>query len=152
VAVPTSNYDLKFVIDHYSPPPCGIDRIAGANPIRAAYPTGDGLLLRQHHLPQSASVMMRQLERFRWAPQPSNKACAIIPRANTPTATPPARPHRPAGRPHPADLQAWNQVVNQPGCPVFSHELKNQRRQNHPPRSIFEARRRRFDRLWPLAV
>ena len=123
VAVKNSNYDLKFVIDHY-PAAYGIDRTAGANPIRQPLANlQDAGSLYGNIIYHKAPIMMRQLERlmgpeaFRQGLQEYLKKYA----------------HGNATWPDlidildartPADLSAWNQVwVNRPGRPVFTYEL-----------------------------
>ena len=125
VAVPTSNYDLKFVIDHY-PSAYGVDRTAGANPIRQPLANlQDAGSLYGNIIYHKAPIMMRQLERL-MGPEAFQQGLREYLRKYA---------HGNATWPDlialldartPADLQAWNQVwVNQPGRPVFSYDLKN---------------------------
>lgn len=124
VAVKNSNYDLKFVIDHY-PAAYGVDRTAGANPIRQPLANlQDAGSLYGSIIYHKAPIMMRQLERlmgpeaFRAGLQEYLKTYA----------------HGNATWPDliaildartPADLQAWNQVwVNEAGRSVFSYKLQ----------------------------
>ncbi|OON69459.1 M1 family metallopeptidase [Hymenobacter sp. CRA2] len=124
VAVPNSNYDLKFVIDHY-PAAYGVDRTAGANPIRQDLDNlKDAGSLYGNIIYHKAPIMMRQLERlmgeeaFRQGLQEYLKKYAYG------NATWPDLIQILDAR-TPADLQAWNQVwVNQPGRPMFDYDLK----------------------------
>jgi len=124
VAVKNSNYDLKFVIDHY-PAAYGIDRTTGANPIRQPLANlQDAGSLYGNIIYHKAPIMMRQLERL-MGPEPFRQGLQEYLRKYA---------HGNATWPDliailddltPADLQAWNQVwVNQPGRPVVTHELK----------------------------
>ncbi|GAA4437591.1 M1 family aminopeptidase [Pontibacter saemangeumensis] len=124
VSLPDSNYDLKFLLDHF-PAAYGVDRTAGANPIRQSLENlQDAGSLYGSIIYHKAPVVMRQLERlmgeaaFREGLQQYLKTYA----------------HGNATWPDlieildartPADLQAWNQVwVNEPGRPVFDYELE----------------------------
>ena len=124
VAVKNSNYDLKFVIDHY-PAAYGIDRTAGANPIRQPLANlQDAGSLYGNIIYHKAPIMMRQLERL-MGPEAFQQGLQEYLRKYA---------HGNATWPDlitlldartPADLQAWNQVwVNQPGRPVFSYDLR----------------------------
>ncbi|HEX8506998.1 MAG TPA: M1 family aminopeptidase [Hymenobacter sp.] len=148
VAVKNSNYDLKFVIDHY-PAAYGIDRTTGANPIRQPLANlQDAGSLYGNIIYHKAPIMMRQLERL-MGPEAFQQGLQEYLRKYA---------HGNATWPDlidildartPADLQAWNQVwVNQPGRPVFSYDLQAsagkitqltlaQRAEDHS------------DRLWP---
>ncbi|GAA4385996.1 M1 family aminopeptidase [Hymenobacter koreensis] len=124
VAVANSNYDLKFVIDHY-PAAYGVDRTSGANPIRQNLENlKDAGSLYGNIIYHKAPIMMRQLERlmgedaFKQGLQQYLKTYAYR------NATWPDLIQILDAR-TPADLQAWNQVwVNQPGRPVFDYALK----------------------------
>ncbi|MBO0358701.1 aminopeptidase [Hymenobacter sp. BT186] len=147
IAVANSNYDLKFVVDHY-PAAYGVDRTAGANPIRQELDNlKDAGSLYGNIIYHKAPIMMRQLERlmgeepFRQGLQEYLRKYAygnatwpdliVILDARTP-----------------ADLQTWNQVwVNQPGRPVFSY-----RRGGHDGQTVLEITQQAEDgsaRLWP---
>ncbi|SHM00866.1 M1 family aminopeptidase [Hymenobacter psychrotolerans] len=147
VAVAGSNYDLKFVVDHYSAA-YGVDRTAGANPIRQELDNlQDAGSLYGNIIYHKAPIMMRQLELlmgeepFRQGLQEYLRKYAYG-NATWPDliAILDART--------PADLQAWNQVwVNQPGRPVFSY-----RRGGHDGQTILEITQQAEDgsaRLWP---
>lgn len=126
VAVPGSNYDLKFVLDHY-PAAYGVDRTTGANPIRQPLANLQNAgSLYGNIIYHKAPIMMRQLERL-MGPEAFQQGLQEYLRTYA---------HRNATWPDliqildartPADLQAWNQVwVNQPGRPVFDYNLKTQ--------------------------
>jgi aminopeptidase N len=148
VALPGSNYDLKFVIDHF-PAAYGVDRTSGANPIRQDLDNlRDAGSLYGNIIYHKAPIMMRQLERlmgeeaFRAGLQEYLRTYAHG-NATWPDLI------RILDARTPADLQAWNQVwVNQPGRPVFDYDLqvsngrisKLQLRQQAEDGS---------DRLWP---
>lgn len=123
VSLADSNYDLKFLLDHF-PVAYGVDRTAGGNPIRQPLENlQDAGSLYGSIIYHKAPVVMRQLERlmgeaaFKQGLQEYLKTYA----------------HGNATWPDligildartPADLQAWNQVwVNEPGRPVFDYEL-----------------------------
>lgn len=148
VAVPGSNYDLKFVLDHY-PAAYGTDRTAGANPIRQPLANlQDAGSLYGNIIYHKAPIMMRQLERlmgpaaFRQGLQEYLKKYAhgnatwpdLIALLDART---------------PADLQAWNQVwVNQPGRPVFSADLQT-RAGRITALTLTQRAEDGSDRLWP---
>ena len=124
VAVKNSNYDLKFVIDHY-PAAYGIDRTAGANAIRQPLANlQDAGSLYGNIIYHKAPIMMRQLERL-MGPEAFQRGLQEYLRKYA---------HGNASWPDliaildartPADLQAWNQVwVNQPGRPIFTADFK----------------------------
>ncbi len=126
VAVANSNYDLKFVLDHY-PAAYEIDRTAGANPIRQPLANlQDAGSLYGSIIYHKAPIMMRQLERL-MGPEPFRQGLQEYLKKYA---------HGNASWPDliaildartPADLQAWNQVwVNQPGRPLFTYELQAQ--------------------------
>ncbi|MBC3540890.1 M1 family metallopeptidase [Rufibacter sediminis] len=124
VAVANSNYDLKFVVDHL-PAAYGVDRTAGANPIRQQLDNlQDAGSMYGNIIYHKAPVMMRQLERlmgeeaFRKGLQQYLKQYAYG-NATWPDLI------KILDDLTPADLQAWNQVwVNEPGRPQFDYSLK----------------------------
>ncbi|MBF9236241.1 aminopeptidase [Hymenobacter sp. BT683] len=124
VAVKNSNYDLKFVIDHY-PAAYGIDRTAGANPIRQPLANlQDAGSLYGNIIYHKAPIMMRQLERLMGPEAFQQGLREYLRKYAGGNATWPDLIALLDAR-TPADLQAWNQVwVNQPGRPVFAHTLK----------------------------
>ncbi|GGK76147.1 M1 family metallopeptidase [Rufibacter glacialis] len=126
VAVPNSNFDLKFVVDHL-PAAYGVDRTAGANPIRQELDNlQDAGSMYGNIIYHKAPVMMRQLERlmgeeaFRKGLQQYLKKYAFG-NATWPDLI------QILDDLTPADLQAWNQVwVNEPGRPQFEYTLQTQ--------------------------
>ena len=144
---PNQRQLLKFVIDHY-PAAYGIDRTAGANPIRQPLANLQNAgSLYGNIIYHKAPIMMRQLERlmgpeaFRDGLREYLKTYAhgnatwpeliAILDARTPT-----------------DLQAWNQVwVNQPGRPVFSY--RSDHREGMFRMVITQRAEDGSNRLWP---
>ena len=124
VAVANSNYDLKFVIDHF-PAAYGIDRTAGANAIRQPLANlQDAGSLYGNIIYHKAPIMMRQLERLMGPEAFRDGLREYLKTYAHGNATWPELINILDAR-TPADLQAWNQVwVNQPGRPVFSYDLK----------------------------
>ncbi|WP_317239059.1 M1 family aminopeptidase [Hymenobacter sp. 5516J-16] len=124
VAVTGSNYDLKFVIDHY-PAAYGVDRTSGANPIRQELDNlKDAGSLYGNIIYHKAPIMMRQLERL-MGEEPFRQGLQEYLRTYSfGNATWPDLIQLLDAR-TPADLQAWNQVwVNQPGRPLFDYDLQ----------------------------
>lgn len=121
-----SNYDLKFLQDHY-PAAYGVDRTAGANPIRQELANlKDAGSLYGSIIYHKAPIMMRQLEllmgkeAFQRGLQSYLKQYAysnaswpqLIDILNAQTSV---------------DLLSWNQVwVNQAGMPNFEYQLNPQ--------------------------
>ena len=124
VAVKNSNYDLKFVIDHY-PAAYGIDRTAGANPIRQPLANlQDAGSLYGNIIYHKAPIMMRQLERLMGPAAFQEGLREYLRKYAHGNATWPDLIGILDAR-TPADLQAWNQVwVNEPGRPVFSYDIQ----------------------------
>jgi aminopeptidase N len=148
VAVKNSNYDLKFVIDHY-PAAYGIDRTAGANPIRQPLANlQDAGSLYGNIIYHKAPIMMRQLERLMGPAAFRQGLQAYLRQYAHGNATWPDLIDLLDAR-TPADLQAWNQVwVNQPGRPVFTHELATRGgRITHL--TLTQRAEDGSDRLWP---
>lgn len=124
ITLKNNNYDLKFLTDHY-PAAYGIDRTAGANPIRQQLDNlQDAGSMYGNIIYHKAPIMMRQLERlmgpgaFRDGLREYLKKYAygnaswpeLIAILDARTAI---------------DLQAWNKVwVNEPGRPLFTYQLK----------------------------
>lgn len=143
-----SNYDLKFLIDHF-PAAYGVDRTAGANPIRQPLDNlQDAGTLYGSIIYHKAPIMMRQLERlmgekaFRAGLQQYLKTYAFA------NATWPNLIEILDKRTE-ADLQAWNKVwVNEPGRPTFKYELDTEGNQitNF---TITQQAEDGSDRLWP---
>ncbi|TGE04886.1 M1 family metallopeptidase [Hymenobacter fodinae] len=148
VAVANSNYDLKFVIDHY-PAAYGVDRTTGANPIRQELDNlKDAGSLYGNIIYHKAPIMMRQLERlmgegpFRLGLQEYLKKYSFG------NATWPDLIQILDER-TPADLQAWNQVwVNQPGRPIFDYQLQTKDGSSTEV-VITQQAEDKSDRLWP---
>ncbi|WP_311181696.1 M1 family metallopeptidase [Hymenobacter volaticus] len=148
IAVANSNYDLKFVIDHY-PAAYGVDRTTGANPIRQDLENlKDAGSLYGNIIYHKAPIMMRQLERlmgeepFRQGLQEYLKKYAFS------NATWPDLIQILDAR-TPADLQAWNQVwVNQPGRPIFDYSLQTANGKITALQLTQQAEDK-SDRLWP---
>ncbi|GGG49907.1 M1 family metallopeptidase [Hymenobacter glacieicola] len=123
VAVSGSNYDLKFVIDHY-PAAYGIDRTSGANPIRQELDNlKDAGSLYGNIIYHKAPIMMRQLERLMGEEPFRQGLQEYLQKYSFGNATWPDLIQILDER-TPADLQVWNQVwVNQPGRPLFDYAL-----------------------------
>jgi aminopeptidase N len=124
VAVANSNYDLKFLTDHF-PAAYGIDRTAGANPIRQNLDNlQDAGSMYGNIIYHKAPIMMRQLERL-MGEEPFKQGLRqyLKTYANGNATWPQLIQILDALTPQ--DLQAWNQVwVNEPGRPVFDFDLK----------------------------
>ncbi|GAB2464698.1 aminopeptidase N [Hymenobacter qilianensis] len=124
IAVKNSNYDLKFVLDHF-PAAYGIDRTEGANPIRQPLENlQDAGSLYGNIIYHKAPIMMRQLERLMGPEQFQLGLQEYLRKYAFGNATWPDLISLLDAR-TPADLQAWNQVwVNEPGRPVFGYDLQ----------------------------
>ena len=117
--VKDSNYDLKFLIDHF-PLAYSVDRTAGANPIRQNLDNlQDAGTLYGHIIYHKAPIMMRQLERLMGEAAFKEGLQVYLKTYANGNATWPELIEILDAR-TPADLQAWNQVwVNEPGRPIF---------------------------------
>ncbi|ALW87194.1 aminopeptidase [Hymenobacter sedentarius] len=148
VAVKNSNYDLKFVIDHY-PAAYGIDRTAGANPIRQPLANlQDAGSLYGNIIYHKAPIMMRQLERLMGPTAFQQGLQEYLRKYAHGNATWPDLIDILDAR-TPADLQAWNQVwVNQPGRSVFSYDLKTSAGKI-TSLSLTQRAEDNSERLWP---
>jgi aminopeptidase N len=148
VAVKNSNYDLKFVIDHY-PAAYGIDRTAGANPIRQPLTNlQDAGSLYGNIIYHKAPIMMRQLERLMGPEAFQQGLREYLKTYAHGNATWPDLIQILDAR-TPADLQAWNQVwVNQPGRPVFSYRYSGGHDQRYGL-YVTQTAEDGSDRLWP---
>lgn len=124
IAVKNSNYDLKFVLDHF-PAAYGIDRTEGANPIRQPLENlQDAGSLYGNIIYHKAPIMMRQLERLMGPEQFQLGLREYLKKYAFGNATWPDLISILDAR-TPADLQAWNQVwVNEPGRPVFEYDME----------------------------
>ena len=150
VTVKNSNYDLKFVIDHY-PAAYGIDRTAGANAIRQPLANlQDAGSLYGNIIYHKAPIMMRQLERLMGPEAFRDGLREYLKTYAHGNATWPDLIAILDAR-TPADLQAWNQVwVNQPGRPVFSYHFIT--KDGHSSDMVISQRAEDgSDRLWPQA-
>ncbi|MDO6391242.1 M1 family aminopeptidase [Pontibacter sp. BT731] len=121
--VKDSNYDLKFLIDHF-PAAYSVDRTAGANPIRQDLANlQDAGSLYGHIIYHKAPIMMRQLERLMGEKAFQEGLQVYLKTYANSNATWPQLIEILDAR-TPVDLQAWNQVwVNEPGRPVFDSKL-----------------------------
>ncbi|WP_460617670.1 M1 family aminopeptidase [Hymenobacter ruber] len=148
VAVKNSNYDLKFVLDHY-PAAYGIDRTAGANPIRQPLANlQDAGSLYGNIIYHKAPIMMRQLERLMGPEAFRDGLREYLKTYAHGNATWPDLINILDAR-TPADLQAWNQVwVNQPGRPVFTYRYGGYHDRKY---SLWVTQHAEdgSDRLWP---
>jgi len=124
VAVANTNYDLKFVLDHY-PAAYGVDRTEGANAIRQPLANlQDAGSLYGNIIYHKAPIMMRQLERLMGVAPFQQGLREYLKTYAHGNATWPDLIKILDAR-TPADLQAWNQVwVNEPGRPVFDFDLQ----------------------------
>ncbi|MBH8558535.1 aminopeptidase [Hymenobacter sp. BT442] len=151
VAVKNANYDLKFVIDHY-PAAYGIDRTAGANPIRQPLANlQDAGSLYGNIIYHKAPIMMRQLERLMGPEAFRDGLREYLKTYAHGNATWPDLIKILDAR-TPADLQAWNQVwVNEPGRPVFTYRsLGNEKSDRFKPQlHIHQQAEDGSQRLWP---
>lgn len=148
VAVKNSNYNLKFVIDHY-PAAYGIDRTAGANPIRQPLANlQDAGSLYGNIIYHKAPIMMRQLERLMGPEAFRDGLREYLKTYAHGNATWPDLIKILDAR-TPADLQAWNQVwVNQPGRPIFTADLQT-RAGRITQFTLTQRAEDGSDRLWP---
>lgn len=124
VALENTNYDMKFLVDHF-PAAYSIDRTTGANPIRQPLDNlQDAGSLYGSIIYHKAPIMMRQLERLMGEEELRKGLQEYLKTYAYQNATWPDLISLLDAR-TPADLAQWNQVwVNEPGRPVFTHELK----------------------------
>ncbi|RPD45958.1 aminopeptidase [Hymenobacter sediminis] len=148
VAVANSNYDLKFVIDHY-PAAYGVDRTTGANPIRQDLENlKDAGSLYGNIIYHKAPIMMRQLERLMGEEPFRQGLQEYLRKYSFGNATWPDLIQILDER-TPADLRAWNQVwVNQPGRPIFDYQLQTKDGSSTEV-VITQQAEDKSDRLWP---
>ena len=148
IAVANSNYDLKFVIDHY-PAAYGVDRTTGANPIRQDLENlKDAGSLYGNIIYHKAPIMMRQLERLMGKEPFRQGLQAYLKQYAYGNATWPDLIQLLDAR-TPADLHAWNQVwVNQPGRPLFDYDLQTSNG-NITALQLTQQAEDKSDRLWP---
>ncbi|MFD3002705.1 M1 family metallopeptidase [Pontibacter toksunensis] len=148
VALENSNYDLKFLIDHF-PAAYSVDRTAGANPIRQPLSNlQDAGSLYGNIIYHKAPVVMRQLERLMGEEAFKKGLQEYLKTYANNNATWPQLIEILDAR-TPEDLQAWNQVwVNEPGRPVFSYELETEN--GRIKQLLLEQKGEDgSDRLWP---
>ncbi|WP_299986778.1 M1 family aminopeptidase [uncultured Pontibacter sp.] len=122
--VKDSNYDLKFLIDHF-PAAYSVDRTAGANPIRQNLDNlQDASTLYGHIIYHKAPIMMRQLERLMGEQAFQEGLQVYLKTYANSNATWPQLIEILDARTT-VDLQAWNQVwVNEPGRPIFDYDMQ----------------------------
>ncbi|QMU29967.1 M1 family aminopeptidase [Adhaeribacter radiodurans] len=148
VAEANTNYDLKFLVDHF-PAAYAVDRTAGANPIRQQLNNlQDAGTMYGNIIYHKAPVMMRQLERLMGPEAFRNGLREYLKKYAFNNATWPdliqiLDAHTPA------DLKAWNQVwVNEPGRPVFNYDLKTEGGKI-TALTISQKAEDNSDRIWP---
>jgi aminopeptidase N len=124
VSLENTNYDLKFLIDHF-PAAYAVDRTEGANSIRQPLENlQDAGSLYGGIIYHKAPVMMRQLERLIGKENLQEGLQEYLQRYAHSNATWPQLIQILDARTN-TDLAAWNQVwVNEPGRPVFDWELE----------------------------
>jgi aminopeptidase N len=122
-AAADSNYDLKFLLDH-SPAAYGIDRTAGANPIRKQLDNlQDAGSLYGNIIYHKAPIMMRQLERLVGKETLRKGLQVYLKQYAFGNASWPELISI-LDRETPVDLAAWNKVwVDEPGRPLFDYSL-----------------------------
>ncbi len=148
VSLQNSNYDLKFLVDHF-PAAYGVDRTAGANPIRQDLANlQDAGTLYGNIIYHKAPIMMRQLERLMGEEQFKQGLRQYLKKyANGNASWPDLIEILDALTP--ADLEAWNQVwVNEAGRPVFDYDLKVEDGKINSF-TITQKAEDSSDRLWP---
>jgi len=119
-----NNFKLKFLTDHY-PLAYGVDRTAGANPIRQPLDNlQDAGSLYGNIIYNKAPIMMSQLERLMGAEHFREGIREYLKKYAYQNASWPDLIAI-LGTHTTADLQAWNNVwVNQPGRPRFTYSIK----------------------------
>ncbi|MCW3079753.1 M1 family aminopeptidase [Segetibacter sp.] len=119
-----SNYDLKFLIDHF-PTAYGVDRTLGANPIRQQLSNlQEAGTLYGNIIYHKAPIMMRQLERLMGKDAFRDGLREYLAKYKFSNATWPDLIAILDSRTK-ADLNTWNKVwVNEAGRPVISYRLE----------------------------
>ncbi|MDX5481024.1 MAG: M1 family aminopeptidase [Hymenobacteraceae bacterium] len=148
VSLEDSNYDLKFLIDHF-PAAYSVDRTEGANPIRQPLANlQDAGTLYGAIIYHKAPVVMRQLERLMGEDKLREGLREYLTRYAYNNATWPDLIEILDKRTQ-ADLQSWNQVwVNEPGRPLFDYQLKTEGG-NIQEFTLSQQGEDGSDRLWP---
>ncbi|WP_276496336.1 M1 family metallopeptidase [Pontibacter litorisediminis] len=148
VALENTNYDMKFLVDHF-PAAYSIDRTSGANPIRQPLDNlQDAGSLYGGIIYHKAPIMMRQLERLMGEDELRKGLQEYLKTYAFQNATWPELIKILDAR-TPTDLQQWNQVwVNEPGRPVFTHELKTRNGKIEQLR-VSQKGEDGSDRVWP---
>lgn len=148
VTLADSNYDLKFLLDHF-PAAYGVDRTAGANPIRQHLDNlQDAGTLYGNIIYHKAPIMMRQLERLMGETAFQDGLREYLKTYANSNATWPQLIEILDKR-TPVDLQAWNQVwVNEAGRPEFAYQMKVEN-QKITSFTISQKGEDGSDRLWP---
>ncbi|WP_266206004.1 M1 family metallopeptidase [Pontibacter kalidii] len=148
VALENTNYDMKFLVDHF-PAAYSIDRTSGANPIRQPLDNlQDAGSLYGGIIYHKAPIMMRQLERLMGEDELRKGLQEYLKTYAFQNATWPDLIKILDAR-TPTDLQQWNQVwVNEPGRPVFTHELKARNGKIEQLR-VSQKGEDGSDRVWP---
>ncbi|GAB3818168.1 hypothetical protein GCM10028895_15100 [Pontibacter rugosus] len=125
VALEDSNFDMKFLVDHF-PAAYSIDRTTGANPIRQPLDNlNNAGSLYGSIIYHKAPIMMRQLERLMGEEAFKQGLQEYLKKYAYQNATWPDLIQILDARTS-ADLQQWNQVwVNEPGRPVFSYDMQS---------------------------
>jgi aminopeptidase N len=124
VALPGTNYDLKFLLDHY-PAAYSVDRTAGANPIRQSLNNlQDAGSLYGNIIYHKAPIMMRQLELLMGKVSFRNGLREYLKKYAFANASWPELISI-LDRYTPIDLESWNRVwVNESGRPQFGYTIK----------------------------
>ncbi|MCW3115160.1 MAG: aminopeptidase, partial [Segetibacter sp.] len=124
VSQANSNYDLKFLIDHF-PAAYGVDRTLGANPIRQQLSNlQEAGTLYGNIIYHKAPIMMRQLERLMGKDAFRDGLREYLSKYKFSNATWPDLISI-LDKHVPADLNNWNTVwVNEAGRPVISYRLE----------------------------
>ncbi|MHC2993143.1 aminopeptidase [Pontibacter sp. HJ8] len=148
VTMADSNYDLKFLIDHF-PAAYGVDRTAGANPIRQKLNNlQDAGSLYGNIIYHKAPIVMRQLERLMGEEEFKEGLRLYLKKyANGNAAWPELIEILDARTP--VDLKAWNQVwVNESGRPQIDYDMQTSN-QKITSFTISQKGEDGSERLWP---
>ncbi|MFD2515440.1 M1 family metallopeptidase [Pontibacter locisalis] len=148
VSLENSNYDLKFLIDHF-PAAYAVDRTTGANPIRQPLDNlQDAGTLYGGIIYHKAPVVMRQLERLMGEDAFKTGVREYIQKYAHSNASWPELIEI-MDRHTPADLQSWNEVwVDEPGRPQFEYVMDSQN-DRISELTILQKGEDGTDRTWP---